>query len=333
MSEASSVSFTDVVRLVIGPAQVCGLLSAALFGCLAVQCYLYFTKFTNDHLVLKATVATVFLIQLGHFACIILTLWTMTVSTYGDPSQLIVLPLGANLAMLVAGFTVFIVQSFYAFRLWKLSRKVFLPILCESISVVAQTSTTILMARAFDTSELMSSGDVQKRLLILTLVSRAVCDLTTTAGIAWSLQQGRDSGIKDTITLINRLMLWTIETGLATSLMAVTVATLFLSMKQNYIWIGALLIWPNVVGNSLLASLNHRLVLRENTSKGGSRDRGVSLSRIVIRVDATSTQTQPSPMESFKNRGVHVLEEEDRSTTQGRTGSHASMCSTDDEGR
>jgi hypothetical protein len=34
----------------------------------------------------------------------------MTVSTYGDPSQLIVLPLGANLAMLVAGFTVFIVQ-------------------------------------------------------------------------------------------------------------------------------------------------------------------------------------------------------------------------------
>jgi hypothetical protein len=82
------------------------------------------------------------------------------------------------------------------------------------------------MARAFDTSELLSSGDVQKRLLILTLVSRAVCDLTTTAGIAWSLQQGRDSGIKEydlgicgltltkirpsTITLINRLMLWTI---------------------------------------------------------------------------------------------------------------------------
>jgi hypothetical protein len=57
-------------------------------------------------------------------------------------------------------------------------------------------------------------------------------------------------------------------------------------------------------------------------------------SRIVIRVDATSTQTQPSPMESFKNRGVqkHVLQE-DLSTTQGRIGSHASMCSTDDEAR
>ncbi|KAJ8583619.1 hypothetical protein M405DRAFT_748340, partial [Rhizopogon salebrosus TDB-379] len=210
--------------LVIGPAQVCALLSAALFGCLAVQCYIYFTRFANDHLGLKATVsrstadwATFRLV------CITSTLWTMTVSTYGDPSQLIVLPLGANLAMLVAGFTVFIVQSFYAFRLCKLSRKVVLPILCE---LVAQTSTIILMASAFDTPALTNSGDVQNRLMILTLVSRAACGLTTTAGIAWCLQQRRDSSVKEydlsicdltltkirpsTITLINRLMLWTI---------------------------------------------------------------------------------------------------------------------------
>jgi hypothetical protein len=44
-------------RLVIGPIQVCGLLSAVLFGCLACQSYLYFARFRNDHLALKATVS------------------------------------------------------------------------------------------------------------------------------------------------------------------------------------------------------------------------------------------------------------------------------------
>jgi hypothetical protein len=50
------------------------------------------------------------LIQLGQFVCIMLTLWTMTVSTYGDPSQLNVLPLAADVALFFSSFTVFIVQ-------------------------------------------------------------------------------------------------------------------------------------------------------------------------------------------------------------------------------
>lgn len=37
-------------------------------------------------------------------------LWTMTVSTYGDPSQLTVLPLAADLLVPLSGMTVFIVQ-------------------------------------------------------------------------------------------------------------------------------------------------------------------------------------------------------------------------------
>jgi len=44
-------------RLVIGPIQVGGLLSAALFGCLSCQSYVYFSRFTNDHFALKAAVS------------------------------------------------------------------------------------------------------------------------------------------------------------------------------------------------------------------------------------------------------------------------------------
>ncbi|KAG2062897.1 hypothetical protein BDR04DRAFT_1039610, partial [Suillus decipiens] len=131
----------DAQLAIIGPTQVGGLLSAALFGCLACQSYLYFTRFTSDGFALKTTVSLSYLIQLGHFVSVILTLWTMTVSTYGDPSRLNILPLAADLAIPLSSLTVFIwCQSFYAFRLWKLTRSVFLPILCGMISAFAQIS-------------------------------------------------------------------------------------------------------------------------------------------------------------------------------------------------
>ncbi|KAG2064316.1 hypothetical protein BDR04DRAFT_1035579, partial [Suillus decipiens] len=177
----SSTNSLDAQLAIIGPTQVGGLLSAALFGCLACQSYLYFTRFKSDSFALKATVSLLLLlIQLGHFVCVISTLWTMTVSTYGNPFQLDVLPLAADLAIMLSGFTVFIVQSFYAFRLWMLSRSIFLPILCEMISMVAQTCMLILSARAISMTNLTTFIHSQIVLIALAWIARAVCDLTTT---------------------------------------------------------------------------------------------------------------------------------------------------------
>ncbi|KAG1752786.1 hypothetical protein EDB19DRAFT_1903175 [Suillus lakei] len=204
------------MQAIIGPTQVGGLLSAALFGCLTCQSYLYFARFTSDGFALKTTVSAITLIQLGQFVCIISTLWTMAVSTYGDPSQLNVLPLAADLAIPLSGFTVFIVQSFHAFRLWKLTGNFFLPILCEMTSLVAQTSTLILSARAVSMTDLATFIDSQIVLIALSWLARATCDLITTAGITWSLQKKRGSDFRDMVTMIDRLFYWTLETALVT---------------------------------------------------------------------------------------------------------------------
>ncbi|KAG1900533.1 uncharacterized protein F5891DRAFT_297043 [Suillus fuscotomentosus] len=209
-------------RLIIGPVQVSGLLSAALFGCLSCQSCIYFAGCKSDHLALKAVVFAVFFIQLGHFVCIISTLWTMTVSTYGDPSQLQVLPLAADSAIPLSACTAFIVQSFYAFRLWKLSKKVYLPILCEMISLIAGIATLIISSRAFDMTDITIFEDSQTILIALSLMARTVCDVITTVAITWSLYHKRVSDFENTTTLIDRLIYWTVETGLATRYLAVS---------------------------------------------------------------------------------------------------------------
>ncbi|KAG1752821.1 hypothetical protein EDB19DRAFT_967910 [Suillus lakei] len=263
-------------RLVIGPTQVCGLLSAVLFGCLACQSYVYFARFPSDHLALKATVSAVILLQLGHFVCIISTLWTMTVSSYGDSSQLRAFPLAADLAIPLSGFTVSIVQTFYIFRLWKFTRNLLLPILCGMLIVGAQILTLILAVRATSAMDLVTFGDLQFLLIGLLFIARAACDMITTTGTAWSLRKQRCPDSKETATMIDRLICWTIETGLITSLMATALATWFLVVKQTYVWFAVWLMWPNVVGNSLLTSLNRRLLLRESwkAPRGDAQSRG-----------------------------------------------------------
>ncbi|KAG2128956.1 uncharacterized protein EDB93DRAFT_147343 [Suillus bovinus] len=253
--------------LIIGPVLVCGLLSAALFGCLACQSCLYFTRFRSDHVVLKAIVSTVILVQLGHFACVISMLWTMTVSTYGDPSQLTVLPTASDISVPLSSLTVSIVQSFYAFRLWRLTRNVFLLTLSQILSVTAQTSAFVFLGMQFS-MDLTHIESTQFLLADLALIARAACELIITAGIAWSLYKKRGSEIRSTVSMIDRLLKWTIETGLVTSLMAFTLATLIPTLKQpNNTGLGLYLLWPNVVGNSFLISLNRRSLLRKQGPK------------------------------------------------------------------
>lgn len=296
-------------RLVIGPVQVGGLLSAALFGCLSCQSYVYFARFTNDHLAMKAAVSAVLFIQLGHFVCIISTLWTMTVSTYGDPSQLQVFPLAADLTIPLSAFTACIVQSFYVFRLWKLSGKLFLPILCEMISIVAQISTLILLPRAFYMTDLAVFEDSQILLITLSFVARAACDLITTAGIIWNLSRKRVSKFENTMTIIDRLIYWTIENGLATSLMAVLVAALFLVLKRNFVWFGAYLMLPNVVGNSLLVTFNRRLLLREAWNTGNDDTQSRSMNALVFRVE-TSGRPQAYQLENSRHVDIEGFQAE-----------------------
>ncbi|KAG2043293.1 hypothetical protein BDR03DRAFT_411064 [Suillus americanus] len=246
---ASANNFDAQTQLsIIGPTQVGGLLSAALFGCLACQSYLYFARFTSDGFALKTTVSAITLIQLGQFVCVISTLWIMTVSTYGDPSQLNVLPLIAVVALLLSGFTVFIVQSFYAFRLWKLSRSIFLPIICEMISVVAHASMLVLAARAVSMTDIMTFINSQTVLIALSWIARGICDLITTVGVAWSLKKRRVSDF-NTVTMVDRLIYWTLETALITSLISIATTMLFIFQKQNFVWFGVLLMWPN--GNDM----------------------------------------------------------------------------------
>lgn len=234
-------------RLVIGPMQVGALLSAAFYGCFVAQTFMYFKMFPKDPLTLKLIVAIVAYgypfsascsdmcfsaFQLGHFLCLIATLWSMTVLAYAHPSVLKTFPIGANILILLSSFTCSIVQLFYTHRLWKLSKVTVLFLVSGALCVVAQTVAIILVIRAFHMSSLEAFGYEQHVIIILASISRAAADIFTTLGIAGTLKK-RSLGAAAMTTIADRLIAWTLETCLAASIATFTIAVLLLTLRNS----------------------------------------------------------------------------------------------------
>ncbi|KAG1722899.1 hypothetical protein EDB19DRAFT_1916402 [Suillus lakei] len=281
--------------IIVGPVVLGSLVDAGLFGCLIIQTYVYYANFANDHRAIKLTVAAVFAMQIAHMICVSSTLWNTAVSSYDDSLKLQILPLGADATILFTGITGALVESYFAFRLWKLSKRLPLVLLSLVFCVIAQVVSLVITVKAFNMTSVTAFEIDQNTPITLSLTSRVLCDLILTLSIAWYLRKQR------TTSTIDRLVLWTIETGLITSLVAVLVMSFFLAMKQNYIWLGIYTTLATVNANSFLASLNGRLILRSvvneslhmnalSTSSGGGRSK---LQSVVINVTQTIGNDPP----------------------------------------
>ncbi|KAG1833542.1 hypothetical protein EV424DRAFT_1365862 [Suillus variegatus] len=222
----------------IGPVVLGALVNACLFGGLVIQTYVYYANFPNDHRMVRLTVAAILASQIAHVICVSATLWKVAVSGYGNPLTLLIFPLGADAAILFTAITGALVESSFAFRLWKLSKLLAPPLISLALCLLAQSIALTMTVKAFAMTDLLTFEADENRLITLSLTSRLVCELTLTLSMVWYLRKQRSLTFASTTTIIDRLVLWTLETGLITSLVVVLVMSFFLAMKQNYIWVG-----------------------------------------------------------------------------------------------
>ncbi|KAG2152519.1 hypothetical protein BD769DRAFT_45376 [Suillus cothurnatus] len=252
-------------------------------------------KFPNDHRAMKLTVAAVLASQIAHVICVSATLWNAVVSGYGNPLTLLIFPLGADAVILFTAITGGLVESSFAFRLWKLSKSLTLPLISLALCLLTQSIALAMTVKAFVMTSLVTFATDENILITLSFTSRLVCELTLTQSMVWYLRKQRSSTFSRTTTKIDRMVLWTLETGLITSLVVVFIMSFFLAMKQNYIWIGMYAILATVNANSLLASLNGRLIIRSvpndsfnmNTLSSLSGGRSRRTQSVVINVTQT----------------------------------------------
>ncbi|KAJ7932729.1 hypothetical protein B0H13DRAFT_768541 [Mycena leptocephala] len=89
-----------------------------------------------------------------------------------------------------------------------------------------------------------------------------VAELIIATTLVYWLYQQRTAVNRRTTALVNKIIQWTLETGVLLSAATSLTLICFLTMRENYIWIAVYVVQARLYSNTFLASLNSRATLR-----------------------------------------------------------------------
>ncbi|KAK0218775.1 hypothetical protein IW262DRAFT_1055067 [Armillaria fumosa] len=254
----------------MGPLYIGMVLAGALWGVSCVQTWYYFDNYKNDPTFLRVVVFCTWLSDTIHQILISQAVYNYTITHFGDTDNLQNVLWSLYLEALFNGITGFLVQSFFLHRIWTFRKNMYITFVIGllvigefgvTISYVAlgmklKTFTDLKQIKGVSMSinALAAAGDV--------LISAAICTMlnSSKSGFAWSNH------------VINRLILFSINSGLLTSICAIMSLVTILALPNTLIYFCFYFLIGRFYSNSLLATLNARKGMRamQSSSRGES---------------------------------------------------------------
>ncbi|KAJ3892773.1 hypothetical protein GG344DRAFT_87567 [Lentinula edodes] len=218
---------------------ICAARGSSLVSC--VQTWFYFSRYPGDLWYIKCLVAIVWVFDSIHQALISHTVYFYVVTNFSNPTE------QANLLeVLFNGLIGFLVQSFLTMRVWKKLGE-WLTRLCHVVPLFDLTSS--------------ANQDAPSSLSMTVNVLGAVSDVIIAAGLFYFLHRSR-TGFKKSDTMISKLIMFTVSTGLLTSVCAVASLLSILIWGKTLIYVAFYFSLGRLYSNSLLATLNARKGIR-----------------------------------------------------------------------
>jgi len=187
------------------------------------------------------------------------------VTNYNNPPALTTTVWSLALQTDCNGIVGILVELFFARRVYKLSGNVILTLI---ICILSFIHFSLGVYFTVEYLVLQEFAKLPSLIWVTTLGlgSAAVADLLIASSMVFLLKRAR-TGIPRTDSIIATLIIYAINTGLTTSIVAVICVICFALMPTNFIWLSFFWIFGKLYANSLLANLNAREALR------GSRTR------------------------------------------------------------
>lgn len=244
----------------LGAAFIGLVVAATLHGVSIVQAWYYYTH-QSDPWPIKVLVGAVMTFDTIHQFLITHTVYWYTVSSWGKPAELQLIVRSMLIEVIFNGLTALLVQSFLAMRVWRLSNGnklltgvVALLVLGEFGAVVAYEYISLKMTTYAELATL-------EYLSISVNVLAAAGDVLIAGSLCMLLHLSR-TGFQRSDTMINKLMLFAVNTGVLTSVCAVASLVSILAAGHTFIYIAFFFCIGRLYSNSLLATLNARKSIR-----------------------------------------------------------------------
>ncbi|SJL02781.1 uncharacterized protein ARMOST_06117 [Armillaria ostoyae] len=293
----------------VGAFEIAVTIASLLFGVLCVQVWKYSNDYQRDPWYMKALVATIFVGNLFHQLCLNHSLYSYTVTHWGDIDVLVSIPWSFLGLVTASGFVAFMVQSFYVYRIWRLSNGNYLltcPLAAISVAEFIVNMYAVDGARRIT----VYTDQVKIKPYLLAYNALGAVEDCLLAGTMMLLLLKSRTRFKKTNTMITRLMMYCVNTGIFTSMAALlTIITLAIwdetmidhpfyfalprrSITFYSIYVRLTLASP-VYGASLFGLLNARNDIRNGTPNNGYSSNEIPLSL------ARSAHTAAAPIQSL----------------------------------
>ncbi|KAH7101410.1 hypothetical protein BKA62DRAFT_703734 [Auriculariales sp. MPI-PUGE-AT-0066] len=280
------------------------LVASCVFGVNMGQLYTYLTSPRRDSRCVVTFVCLVCLLDASHTGSIWAWLYGYVVEDAADITRTLrVFDMTNALAISVvlSGFMGASVQSYYAWRLYRLSRKPCISVVSWTGSL-ARAALSIAVAVLSRQAQTLYTYTTKYKWTILGVLGVSVgVDVFNAVSICVFLARHRD-GQSRTATMISKLTAWTIESGMLTSAFGITILCLVLT--DNSILVPAMLhIYAKLFVFTLLATLNGRDHLRQTLALSGALVTPISASPPAFAVDTSPQDTKDTGLE-LHSRGL-----------------------------
>ncbi|PBK89869.1 hypothetical protein ARMGADRAFT_1083334 [Armillaria gallica] len=256
------------------------IVSSCLFGVTCTQTWYYFTRY-SDNIAVKVLVSAVWILEVFHMAFISHAIYHYVILHYGEPASLaeitVVWSVCLNIGLTICDLTlsVFFKLSLDENDLSKhnvpLVAVVVVLSICRlgvGLSITGYRLGSMVLLRhdlrlivtvfSMHLKYFVSFARPSMKILLRGgLALHVVTDLLVAVSLCYYLHNSR-TGVKRTNTMINKLMIYAIHTGLITAVADIFVLAFNRAYPDNLVYIALYLIVGNLYSNSFLASLNAR---------------------------------------------------------------------------
>ncbi|SJL07955.1 uncharacterized protein ARMOST_11313 [Armillaria ostoyae] len=228
--------------------------SCAIIGALCVQAFSYFRRYPSDLPAYKLLVAAIWVLEMVDQAFIGHCVYYYTISNYMSPQVMLFGDVIWTLILqLVLGALVgTIVKTCFAMRVWRFSGHN-LPITCLILNKLTYISNLRTLAS-------------------LSLGAGALTDIIIALSLSLFLRRLR-TGYKSSDSVVNRLTIYAINTGVLTSTISITTLVLYDLYPTNFLFMAFYFVLSKLYAVSFMCTLNTRHIVR---GRGTDREIGTA---------------------------------------------------------
>ncbi|EKM52864.1 uncharacterized protein PHACADRAFT_212071 [Phanerochaete carnosa HHB-10118-sp] len=259
------------VQSQMGPLFVFTSIGFMLFGVFTAQVYFYWYAYKNDRRVLRTFVVALWILETLHTVFCFHFLYEYFVTDIGSPEKLSEIIWSDPSSVLTEDVIIGFCQGFYIFRLWRLSGHNYAVVGTLSIVLLARLGAgfaTNVWLTMFKTFPDFVARQVVHDVLNVAQALSAIVDFLNTAMMIFYLKRGMNlSGFKQSRSVIQTLMFFTINTGVLSVVGSVCTLFLFNFVTGSLAFWGLIQLQGKLYANSVVGFLNARQYLRDKLTE------------------------------------------------------------------